>query len=149
MNDERPLRFTDSYLTSTISTTSGLGSNYTTNTSGSSNTQQTTPSPRRKTSSTSFIEVAEIPEQEISEDNATQYFTPVTPNFSDYRLINQPQTSHYLNRMQDYGSDNAQRNIGYFGNCLNEIYFHEFCFNGKIVYSFQVRTIFHIVQKQI
>lgn len=113
MVDERSLKFTDSYLTSTISTTSGLGSNYTTNTSGSSLTQPTTPSPRRQTSSSTFIEVADIPENEI-EENITQYFTPLSPNFSDYRTQNQPQTSHYFNRMQSYGNPSGQGNNGYF-----------------------------------
>lgn len=55
---------------STISTTSGLGSNFTTNTSamlssslGSSNTQPPTPSPRRKISSSSFTENVEYSDQ--------------------------------------------------------------------------------------
>lgn len=71
MNDEKPIRFTDSpqhYLNSTMSTTSGLGSNYTTNTSGilSSSisgglgTQPPTPSPRRKSSLTSFTDVSDM-----------------------------------------------------------------------------------------
>lgn len=74
MTDDKPLRFTDSpqyYLNSNMSTTSGLGSNYTTNTStglssslsGGTN-QQMTPSPRRKSSCTSFTN--DIPE--LSED---------------------------------------------------------------------------------
>lgn len=111
MNNERPLRFTDSYLTSTISTTSGLGSNYTTNTSGSSITQ-TTPSPRRKTSATSFADVAEIPEQDANEQSASG-------NYMDYRSPNQ--STKYFNRMYsqtNYAIDDnlaAQRNHGYFG----------------------------------
>lgn len=116
MNEERSLRFTDSYLTSTMSTTSGLGSNYmSTNTSGSSNTQ-TTPSPRRKTSSNSFVDVAEIPEQEANENPAALY-NPSISNYADYRLPNQ--SSHYFNRMPNYTNDDhssaAQRNYGYFG----------------------------------
>lgn len=70
MNEEKPIRFTDSpqhYLNSTMSTTSGLGSNYTTNTSGvlsssisgGMGTQPPTPSPRRKSSLTSFTDVSE------------------------------------------------------------------------------------------
>lgn len=114
MNEERSLRFTDSYLTSTISTTSGLGSNYTTNTSGSSNTQ-TTPSPRRKTSSNSFVDVAEIPEQELTENTAA--YNQALGNYADYRLPNQ--NSHYFNRVPNYGVDDnfmAQRNYyGYSG----------------------------------
>lgn len=112
MNEERSLRFTDSYLTSTISTTSGLGSNYTTNTSGSSNTQNT-PSPRRKTSSNSFVDVAELPEQES--ENPGSFYNPAVGNYSDYRLPNQP--SHYFNRISNYGDDNfgAQRQYGYSG----------------------------------
>lgn len=114
MNEERSLRFTDSYLTSTISTTSGLGSNYTTNTSGSSNTH-TTPSPRRKTSSNSFVDVAELPEQETN-DNAAAGFNPSIGNYSDYRLPNQ--STHYFNRVPNYGIDDnltAQRQYGYSG----------------------------------
>lgn len=111
MNNERPLRFTDSYLTSTISTTSGLGSNYTTNTSGSSLTQ-TTPSPRRKTSSTSFVDVPELPEQDHS-DTST--------NYMDYRLSNQ--STNYFNRMHPQsnydGTLNGQQAHGYFGNFRN------------------------------
>lgn len=124
MVDERSLKFTDSYLTSTISTTSGLGSNYTTNTSGSSITHQTTPSPRRKTSSTSFIEVADIPENEL-EENITQYFTPLSPNAINHRTQNQPQTSHYFNRMQNYGVTTGQRSNGYFSEYFTKYYFQD------------------------
>lgn len=112
-NGERSLRFTDSYLTSTVSTTSGLGSNYTTNTSGSSNTQNT-PSPRRKTSSNSFVEFADIPEQETNE-NPTGFYNPAVGHYSDYRLSNQ---THYFNRVPNYGADDTlagHRNYGYFG----------------------------------
>lgn len=115
MNEERSLRFTDSYLTSTISTTSGLGSNYTTNTSGSSNTQNT-PSPRRKTGSNSFVNVAELPEQEANENPAALYnHNAAVGNYPDYRLSNQ---THYFNRIPNYGIDDnlgAHRNYGYFG----------------------------------
>lgn len=116
MNGERSLRFTDSYLTSTVSTTSGLGSNYTTNTSGSSNTQNT-PSPRRKTSSNSFVEFADIPEQEANE-HPTGFYNPIAAgNYSDYRHSNQ-QGTHYFNRTPNYGADDSSaghRNHGYFG----------------------------------
>lgn len=63
MDDPKPSRFTDysqNYLTSTMSTTSGLGSIYTTNTpsglssSSMSGSTQPTPSPRRKHSASSF-----------------------------------------------------------------------------------------------
>lgn len=114
MNEERSLRFTDSYLTSTISTTSGLGSNYTTNTSGSSNTQNT-PSPRRKTSSNLFVDVAEMPEQETN-DNSGACYNPTIGHYADYRLPNQ--STHYFNRIRNYGADDnltAQRHHGYFG----------------------------------
>lgn len=106
MNDERSLRFTDSYLTSTISTTSGLGSNYTTNTSGSSNTRNS-PSPRRKTSSNSFVDVTE--KQEATE-NPTALYNPAI----DYRLPSQ--CTHYFNRIPGI-DDNSQahRNYGYSG----------------------------------
>lgn len=87
MNDDRPLKFTDSYLTSTMSTTSGLGSNYTTNTSGSG-TQPPTPSPRRKTSATSFGEIAEIQEHEGNYNQGQMYDTA---NYGDYRH----QAQHY------------------------------------------------------
>lgn len=134
MVDERSLKFTDSYLTSTISTTSGLGSNYTTNTSGSSLTQATTPSPRHRTGSSTFIEVADIPENEI-EENISQYFTPLSPNFADYRTQNQPQTSHYFNRMQNYGNQSGHRGNGYFSKfrirfkCFNGLYSDKLAFD--------------------
>lgn len=114
-NGERSLRFTDSYLTSTVSTTSGLGSNYTTNTSGSSNTQNT-PSPRRKTSSNSFVEFADIPEQETN-DNPNAHYQPSAGNYADYR-ISANHSSHYFNRIPTYGNDDnfgGHRNYGYFG----------------------------------
>lgn len=86
--DDRPVRFTDSpqqYLPSTISTTSGLGSNYTTSgMSGSmgGSTQPPTPSPRRKTSSTSFSEVPELQQRERF-DNRQPIYVP--GNYVDYR----------------------------------------------------------------
>lgn len=129
MNNDRPLRFTDSYLTSTISTTSGLGSNYTTNTSGSSMTQ-TTPSPRHKTSSTSFIEVAEIPEQDTNEQSG---------NYMDYRLSNQ--STNYFNRPYPQANYEdtmeAQRNHGYFGKI-----FHPF---AEIPFVFCYKKLFSIL----
>lgn len=85
MNDDRALKFTDSYLTSTMSTTSGLGSNYTTNTSGSG-TQPPTPSPRRKTSATSFGEIVEMQEQEGNYNRGQIY---ETANYGDYRHSSQ------------------------------------------------------------
>lgn len=117
MNNERPLRFTDSYLTSTISTTSGLGSNYTTNTSGSSLTQ-TTPSPHRKMSSTSIVDVSELPELD---------HTDTSTNYMDYRLSKQ--CTNYFNRMhpQQLNYDdisNGQRPHGYFGNLIIIIFWH-------------------------
>lgn len=87
MNDDKPLKFTDSYLTSTMSTTSGLGSNYTTNTSGSG-TQPPTPSPRRKTSATSFGEIVEMQEHE-GNYNRSQIYEQA--NYGDYRSP----TQHY------------------------------------------------------
>ncbi|GAB0092990.1 hypothetical protein DMENIID0001_080420 [Sergentomyia squamirostris] len=80
--DEKPTRFTDTsqhYLGSTMSTTSGLGSNYTTNTSGlsssiSGSTQPPTPSPRRKCSTSSFTECAEL--QEERADNRAPIYVP-------------------------------------------------------------------------
>ncbi|XP_075154578.1 mitogen-activated protein kinase kinase kinase slipper isoform X1 [Haematobia irritans] len=73
-------------MPSTISTTttSGLGSNFTNNTSGilssslGSHTQPPTPSPRRKISTSSFTENLEYSEQE---DNL-----PIEKSFRDFRL---------------------------------------------------------------
>ncbi|XP_055692326.1 mitogen-activated protein kinase kinase kinase 11-like isoform X1 [Lutzomyia longipalpis] len=81
MPDEKPMRFTDTsqhYLGSTMSTTSGLGSNYTTNTSGlsssiSGSTQPPTPSPRRKCSTSSFTECTELQEER---DNRAPIYVP-------------------------------------------------------------------------
>uniref|UniRef100_A0A182QBG0 mitogen-activated protein kinase kinase kinase n=1 Tax=Anopheles farauti TaxID=69004 RepID=A0A182QBG0_9DIPT len=72
--DERALKYTDSpqhYLPSTMSTTSGLGSNYTPSGPSSSfsvgaGTQPPTPSPRRKSSATSFIDYGDLPEERES-----------------------------------------------------------------------------------
>uniref|UniRef100_A0AAG5CYL0 mitogen-activated protein kinase kinase kinase n=1 Tax=Anopheles atroparvus TaxID=41427 RepID=A0AAG5CYL0_ANOAO len=69
--DERALKYTDSpqhYLPSTMSTTSGLGSNYTPSGPSSSfsvgaGTQPPTPSPRRKSSATSFMDYGDLPEE--------------------------------------------------------------------------------------
>lgn len=93
--DDRPLRFTDSpqhyNIPSTMSTTSGLGSNYTTNTSTglsgsiSCMTQPPTPSPRRKASTTSFNEVAEL---HIDRDNHAPIYIP--GHYMDYRPHQQP-----------------------------------------------------------
>jgi len=84
-DQQRPIRFIDSpqnYLGSTISTTSGLGSNYTTNTSGMSSsvsciggggvvgggggTQPPTPSPRRKLSITANTTPPILSQQSIN-----------------------------------------------------------------------------------
>lgn len=117
MADDRSLKFTDSYLTSTISTTSGLGSNYTTNTSGSGSTQPPTPSPRRKTSSTSFKELVELPETEPNESRAPMYSPCREYNnlhqTQAYGMRNQPIPQHQL-----YANDDnlaRHRNFGYFG----------------------------------
>lgn len=105
--EDKLLRSADSlqhYLPSTISTTSGLGSNYT-NTSGPSSclsggnggggTQPPTPSPRRKSSTTSFIEYADLPEERESRSGL---YIP-----GDY--VNYPQQN-----METFGSTS-----GYFG----------------------------------
>lgn len=81
MPDDKPMRFTDTsqhYLGSTMSTTSGLGSNYTTNTSGlsssiSGSTVPPTPSPRRKCSTSSFTECTELQEER---DNRAPIYIP-------------------------------------------------------------------------
>lgn len=111
MADDRPLKFTDSYLTSTISTTSGLGSNYTTHTSGSGSILPQTPSPRRKTSSTSFSEVAELQEAELNDNRAPMY---APEKYFDYRVP----SNQYVNRKPNYSIDDSlpsNRNVGYFG----------------------------------
>ncbi|XP_058062388.1 mitogen-activated protein kinase kinase kinase 11-like [Anopheles bellator] len=72
--EERALKYTDSpqhHLPSTMSTTSGLGSNYTPSGPSSSfsvgaGTQPPTPSPRRKSSATSFMDYGELPEERES-----------------------------------------------------------------------------------
>uniref|UniRef100_A0A182K3V8 Uncharacterized protein n=1 Tax=Anopheles christyi TaxID=43041 RepID=A0A182K3V8_9DIPT len=72
--DERTLKYTDSpqhYLPSTMSTTSGLGSNYTPSGPSSSfsvgaGTQPPTPSPRRKSSAASFMDYGDLPEERES-----------------------------------------------------------------------------------
>ncbi|XP_041764851.1 mitogen-activated protein kinase kinase kinase 11 isoform X2 [Anopheles merus] len=72
--DERALKYTDSpqhYLPSTMSTTSGLGSNYTPSGPSSSfsvgaGTQPPTPSPRRKSSAASFMDFGDLPEERES-----------------------------------------------------------------------------------
>uniref|UniRef100_A0A182NR56 mitogen-activated protein kinase kinase kinase n=1 Tax=Anopheles dirus TaxID=7168 RepID=A0A182NR56_9DIPT len=72
--DERALKYSDSpqhYLPSTMSTTSGLGSNYTPSGPSSSfsvgaGTQPPTPSPRRKSSATSFMDYGDLPEERES-----------------------------------------------------------------------------------
>lgn len=121
MGDDRPTKFTDSYLTSTISATSGLGSNYTTNTSGSGSTQLFTPSPRRKTSATSFSDVNELPETELSDGRASAF---VPSNYLDCRVqAQQEKFFHYQDAQlprQYYANDDlAQNQRGYFGKLAN------------------------------
>lgn len=117
MADDRSLKFTDSYLTSTISTTSGLGSNYTTNTSGSGSTQPPTPSPRRKTSSTSFKDLVELPETEPNDNRKPAYVTSREYNSQHtqpYGSMRQPPSQQH----QLYANDDnlaRHRNFGYFG----------------------------------
>lgn len=106
--DDRPVRFTDSpqhYLPSTLSTTSGLGSNYTTSGMSSSlggggSPQPPTPSPRRKTSVTSFSEVPEL--QHERSDNRAPIYIP--GNYMDHR------THHVV--------EDVQNPVGYFGKVL-------------------------------
>lgn len=97
--DDRPIRFTDSpqhYLPSTMSTTSGLGSIYTTNTSSIG--QPPTPSPRRKTSASSF---SEVPELHYDQSNRTPIYIP--GNYVEYRP-------------SQVVEDVVQNHTGYFGN---------------------------------
>lgn len=99
--DDRPIRFTDSpqhYLPSTMSTTSGLGSNYTTNTSSIG--QPPTPSPRRKTSASSF---SEVPELHYDQKNRTPIYVP--GNYVEYRP-------------SQVAEDVVENHTGYFGKCV-------------------------------
>lgn len=129
MADDRSLKFTDSYLTSTISTTSGLGSNYTTNTSGSGSTQPPTPSPRRKTSSTSFKELVELPETEPNDSRVPAYISSrdyISPQTQQYGVHQQSSQTHQL-----YANDDnlaRHRNFGYFGNGILSIRCTRRCF---------------------
>jgi hypothetical protein len=69
--EKSPPRYTDSSQHYLTSTTSGLGgSNYTMNTSGPSSLPSggPTPSPRRKSSTPSFLEYADLPEEKESKD---------------------------------------------------------------------------------
>lgn len=96
---DRPIRFTDSpqhYLPSAMSATSGLGSNYTTNTSSIG--QPPTPSPRRKTSACSF---SEVPELHYDQNNRQPIYIP--GNYVEYR-------PHQV------VEDVVQNHTGYFGN---------------------------------
>lgn len=108
MADDRPLRFTDSPqhgLTSTMSTTSGLGSNYT-NTSGI--TLPPTPSPRRKLSTASFNEMAEM--QPAHDNRTASYYTGKYLN--NYREPLQTEPMHRNYMPEDYVPTN---DAGYFG----------------------------------
>lgn len=144
MADDRSLKFTDSYLTSTISTTSGLGSNYTTNTSGSGSTQPPTPSPRRKTSSTSFKELAELPESEPSDSRAPAYIPGrdySSQQTQDYGMRPQATQPHQL-----YANDDnlaRHRNIGYFGRNIFVRILSHFS-NEQLNNDFQGQTTFRI-----
>lgn len=116
MADDRSLKFTDSYLTSTISTTSGLGSNYTTNTSGSGSTQPPTPSPRRKTSSTSFKDLVELPETEPNDARTRSYISSRDYNVQQNQQYGLRQQSTQPSQL--YANDDnlaRHRNLGYFG----------------------------------
>lgn len=111
-SDDRPIRFTDSpqhYLPSTMSTTSGLGSNYTTNTSSIGGTQPPTPSPRRKTSTSSFSEVAEL---QYDQNNRAPIYVP--GNYVEYRP-------------HQAVEEVAPHHIGYFGNSPEYLREIKFC----------------------
>ncbi|XP_038120224.1 mitogen-activated protein kinase kinase kinase 11 isoform X2 [Culex quinquefasciatus] len=127
--DDRPLRFTDSpqhYLPSMMSTTSGLGSNYTPSGpssslsggggGGGSGTQPPTPSPRRKSSTTSFIEYGELPEEH--ESRAGLYIP------GDY--VNYPQQNNA-------GLYTAGSSAGYFGSSY-------FPYRPEINFAFERET---------
>lgn len=110
---------------STISTTSGLGSNFTTNTSamlssslGSNNTQPPTPSPRRKISASSFNDNMDCSDMR---DNST----PPPPRLFESRMGIAPPMyapSDYLTRGPclsndggGYGNVTGYRGATYFG----------------------------------
>lgn len=102
MPDDRPYKFTESPqhgLTSTLSTTSGLGSNFT-NTSGM--TLPPTPSPRRKLSMASLNETPEMDQDQFP------YLYPAKPFF-----LRDTMQSDYRHRVPDYSSSN--RDGVYFG----------------------------------
>ncbi|XP_058455589.1 mitogen-activated protein kinase kinase kinase 11 isoform X2 [Malaya genurostris] len=121
--DDRPLRYTDSpqhYLPSTMSTTSGLGSNYTpsgpsSSLSGGAGTQPPTPSPRRKSSTASFIDYGELPEEQ--ESRAGLY---VPGDYTNY-----PQ--------QNSSMITTGTNAGYFGS-------HYFPYRPEINFAFERDT---------
>lgn len=102
-SDDRPIRFTDSpqhYLPSTMSTTSGLGSNYTTSSIGG---QPPTPSPRRKTSASSF---SEVPELHYDQNNRTPIYVP--GNYVEYRPSHEDVVSNhggYFGNVEDRFND--------------------------------------------
>lgn len=108
MPDDRPYKYTESPqhgLTSTLSTTSGLGSNFT-NTSGM--TLPPTPSPRRKLSMASLNET---PEMEAGQDPSQfPYLYPAKP--FTFRDIVQPDYRH-RSYVPDYAPSN--RDAAYFG----------------------------------
>lgn len=121
--DDRPIRFTDSpqhYLPSTMSTTSGLGSNYTTNTSSLG--QPPTPSPRRKTSASSF---SEVPELQYDQNNRQPIYIP--GNYVEYRPV-----------------EEVANHSGYFGNDGPSPHVISGASLTMSLQSFQARIIFHI-----
>ncbi|XP_058821356.1 mitogen-activated protein kinase kinase kinase 11-like isoform X2 [Topomyia yanbarensis] len=121
--DDRQLRYTDSpqhYLPSTMSTTSGLGSNYTpsgpsSSLSGGAGTQPPTPSPRRKSSTASFIDYGELPEEQ---ESRAGLYVP-----GDY--VNYPQ--------QNSSMFTTGTNAGYFGS-------HYFPYRPEINFAFERET---------
>ncbi|XP_055612330.1 mitogen-activated protein kinase kinase kinase 11-like isoform X2 [Uranotaenia lowii] len=127
---ERPLRFTDSpqhYLPSTMSTTSGLGSNYTPSGPSSSlsggcvGTQPPTPSPRRKSSTTSFIDYCELPEEE--EETKAGLYVPECGEYENFPL------QHF----QSNALVSTRENAGYFGS-------HYFPYRPEINFAFERDT---------
>lgn len=129
--DDRPIRFTDSpqhyNMPSTMSTTSGLGSNYTTNTSTglsasiSCMTQPPTPSPRRKTSSTSFSEVEEL---QLERDNRAPIYIP-----GNY--VQEHQKHNPLSLVDNGITEQPPAGSAYFGKALKLQHYLIFdCSNG-------------------
>lgn len=92
-----------------MSTTSGLGSNYTTSglscSIGGGSTQSPTPLPRRKTSSTSFSEVPEIQQQQ--QQNQYERLEHRQPVYIPGNYIDYHQPHQVIEKIQNLPNDGA------------------------------------------